>query len=174
MQFDHMHRLEAYIFTLQVRNFLLPPGAAFSWYRNHNKEFQKYYANKDQLVFCCEIPNLVHQLGKESSWDNQCTSCKTFKRHLHLPSQTFKTLKYCSVKLSFGSVKKMLQKWMSGVGMCLPHGLFSINTPVWMIYPWFRTKCTNIMWLFCQIPFVLSLPFVFQHASAACTLCRHY
>jgi len=48
------------------------PGATFSWYRNHNKEFQKYYANKGQLVFCFEIPNLVHQLGKESyvtDWD---------------------------------------------------------------------------------------------------------
>jgi len=56
-----------------VRNFFLAPGATFSWHRNHNKEFQKYCANEDQLVSCFEIPNVVHHLGKESydasDWD---------------------------------------------------------------------------------------------------------
>jgi hypothetical protein len=45
---------------------LLAFGATFSWYRNCEKEFQKYYTNEDQLLFCCDTPNLVHQLGTVS------------------------------------------------------------------------------------------------------------
>jgi hypothetical protein len=44
----------------------------FSWYRNREKEFRKYYAREDQLVFCTDIRNLLHQLGEKeydpSTW----------------------------------------------------------------------------------------------------------
>jgi hypothetical protein len=36
----------------------------FSWYRNCKKAFRKYYAQKNQLVFCRDICNLLHQLGQ--------------------------------------------------------------------------------------------------------------
>jgi hypothetical protein len=51
---------------------MLASGVKFSWYRNRGKEFQKYYAQEDQLVFCTDICNLLHQLGKKeygpSTW----------------------------------------------------------------------------------------------------------
>jgi len=43
---------------------MLASGVKFSWYRNREKEFRKYYAQEDQLVFCMDIRNLLHQLGE--------------------------------------------------------------------------------------------------------------
>jgi hypothetical protein len=43
---------------------MLASGVKFSWYRNREKEFRKYYAQEDQLVFCTDIRNLLHQLGQ--------------------------------------------------------------------------------------------------------------
>jgi hypothetical protein len=43
---------------------MLASGVKFSWYRNREKEFRKYYAQEDQLVFCTDISNLLHQLGE--------------------------------------------------------------------------------------------------------------
>jgi len=39
---------------------MLASGVKFSWYRNREKEFRKYYAQEDQLVFCTDIGNLLH------------------------------------------------------------------------------------------------------------------
>jgi hypothetical protein len=50
---------------LREKNMLVS-GVKFSWYRNHEKEFRKYYAQKDQLVFCMDVHNLLHQLGEKS------------------------------------------------------------------------------------------------------------
>jgi hypothetical protein len=51
---------------------MLASGVKFSWYRNREKEFQEYYAQEDQLVFCTDIRNLLHQLGEKeydpSTW----------------------------------------------------------------------------------------------------------
>jgi len=51
---------------------MLASGVKFSWYGNREKEFQKYYAQEDQLVFCTDIRNLLHQLGEKkydpSTW----------------------------------------------------------------------------------------------------------
>ena len=51
---------------------MLASGVKFSWYRNREKEFRKYYAQEDQLVFCTDIRNLLHQLGEReydpSTW----------------------------------------------------------------------------------------------------------
>jgi hypothetical protein len=51
---------------------MLASGVKFFWYRNCEKEFQKYYALEDQLVFCTVIHNLLHQLGEReydsSTW----------------------------------------------------------------------------------------------------------
>jgi hypothetical protein len=40
---------------------MLASGFKFSWYWNREKEFRKYYAQEDQLVFCMDIRNLLHQ-----------------------------------------------------------------------------------------------------------------
>jgi hypothetical protein len=45
---------------------LLASGVKFSWYRNREKEFLKYYGQEDQLVFCMDIRNLLHQLGEKN------------------------------------------------------------------------------------------------------------
>jgi DNA gyrase/topoisomerase IV subunit B len=43
---------------------MLASGVKFSWYRNREKEFRKYYAQEGQLAFCTDIRNLLHQLGE--------------------------------------------------------------------------------------------------------------
>jgi hypothetical protein len=51
---------------------MLESGVKFSWYRNREKEFRKYYEQEDQLLFCTDIRNLLHQLGEKeydpSTW----------------------------------------------------------------------------------------------------------
>lgn len=42
---------------------LLSPGVTFSWYRNREDEFLKYFASEQNLVYCCNIPGLVEHLG---------------------------------------------------------------------------------------------------------------
>ena len=43
---------------------MLASRVNFSWYRNREKDFRTYYAQEDQLVFCKDISNLLHQLGE--------------------------------------------------------------------------------------------------------------
>jgi hypothetical protein len=51
---------------------MLASGVKFYWYRNREKEFRKYYAQEDQLIFCTDIRNLLHQLWEKeydpSTW----------------------------------------------------------------------------------------------------------
>jgi phosphoglycolate phosphatase-like HAD superfamily hydrolase len=47
---------------------MLASVVKFSWYRYREEEFRKYYAQKDQLVFCTDIRNLLHQL-EEREYD---------------------------------------------------------------------------------------------------------
>ena len=54
---------------------MLASGVKFSWYRNREKEFRKYYAQEDQLVFCTDILNFLHQLG-ETEYDP--STCRLF------------------------------------------------------------------------------------------------
>jgi hypothetical protein len=50
---------------------MLASGVKFSWYRNCEKEFRRYYAQEDQLVFCMDIRNLLHKLGeREYTYDS--------------------------------------------------------------------------------------------------------
>ena len=68
---------------------MLASGVKFSWYRNREKEFRKYYAQEDQLVFCTDIRNLLHQFGEKeygpSNWrifiDSSKRSLKTVLLH---------------------------------------------------------------------------------------------
>jgi len=52
------------LFSRLSEKNMFPSGVKFSWYRNREKEFRKYYAQEDQLVFCKDIRNLLHQLGE--------------------------------------------------------------------------------------------------------------
>jgi hypothetical protein len=45
---------------------LLAPGTTFYWFRNREKEFQIFFRMEGRLVFCCDIPALIHQLGEET------------------------------------------------------------------------------------------------------------
>jgi hypothetical protein len=68
---------------------MLASGVKFSWYRSREKEFRKYYAQEDQLVFCTDVHNLLHQLGEKeydpSTWrlviDSSKRSLKTVLLH---------------------------------------------------------------------------------------------
>jgi len=68
---------------------MLASGVKFSWYNNHEKEFRKYYAQEDQIVFCTDIRNLLHQLGEgqydPSTWrlfiDSSKRSLKAVSLH---------------------------------------------------------------------------------------------
>jgi hypothetical protein len=46
---------------------VLASGVKFSWCGNREKEFRKYYAQEDRLVFCTDIRNLLHQLGEREN-----------------------------------------------------------------------------------------------------------
>ena len=64
----------------RLREKNMASGVKFSWYRNREKEFRKYYAQEDQLVFCTDIRNLLHQLGEReydpSTWRHFIDSSK--------------------------------------------------------------------------------------------------
>jgi hypothetical protein len=51
---------------------MLASGVKFSWYRNREKVFRKYCTQENQLVFCTDIRNLLHQMGEKeydpSTW----------------------------------------------------------------------------------------------------------
>jgi hypothetical protein len=51
---------------------MLASGVKFSWYRNREKKFRKYYVQEDQLVFCTDIRNLLHQLGEKECDPSTC------------------------------------------------------------------------------------------------------
>jgi hypothetical protein len=62
---------------------MLASGVKFSWYRNREKEFRKYCAQEDQLLFCTDIRNLLHQLGeKEYDSSTWCLFIDSSKRSL--------------------------------------------------------------------------------------------
>jgi uncharacterized protein YjcR len=74
---------------------MMASGVKFSWYRNREKEIRKYYTQEDQLLFCTDIRNLLHQLGEKEydpTWrlfiDSSKRSLKPFRfitatYHLH-------------------------------------------------------------------------------------------
>jgi hypothetical protein len=105
---------------LQEKN-MLAFEVKFSWYRNCYKEFRKYYAQEDQLVFCTDIRNLLHQLGEKecdpSTWrlfiDSSKRSLKDVLLHnsnvlASIPrahstklSETYETLKLVLEKIKY-------------------------------------------------------------------------
>jgi len=102
---------------LRERN-MLASGVKFSWYRNREKEFRKYYAQEDQLVFCTDIRNLLPQLGEReydpSTW---CLFIDSSKRSLkaillHNSSVLASILLQHSTKLpeSYDTLKLVLEK----------------------------------------------------------------
>jgi hypothetical protein len=62
---------------------ILASGVKFSWYRNREKEFRKYYVQED-LVLCTDVRNLLHQLEEKendpSTWRLFIDSSKEFSR----------------------------------------------------------------------------------------------
>jgi hypothetical protein len=97
---------------------MLASGVKFSWYRNSEKEFRKYYAQKDQLIFCTDIRNLLHQLGEgeydPSAWRLFIGSSKrSFKAVLlHNSNVLASILLAHSTKLpeSYETLKMVLEK----------------------------------------------------------------
>jgi hypothetical protein len=49
-----------------LKENLLAPGTIFYWFRNREKVFRIFFRMEGQLVFCCDIPALIHQLGEET------------------------------------------------------------------------------------------------------------
>ena len=50
---------------------LLKPGTIFSWFRNRESDFKKYFVKEGALVYCNDIPNLIKKMGvkyKSSDW----------------------------------------------------------------------------------------------------------
>jgi hypothetical protein len=88
-------------------------GLQASWYKNREKEFQKYYAQEDLLVFSTDNHNLLHQLGEK-----ECDPYRLFqKKTILLPnsnvqasiplahstklSELYKTLKLVLEKIKY-------------------------------------------------------------------------
>jgi hypothetical protein len=72
---------------------MLAFGVKFSWYRNCEKEFQKYYAQEDQLLFCMDIRNLLYQLGEKEYDPSTCAFLSTLPKEVLRPFY-FKTAMY--------------------------------------------------------------------------------
>jgi hypothetical protein len=64
---------------------MLASGVKFSWYRNREKEFRKYYEQEDQLVFCMDIRNLLHQLGEKEYEPSNCAILSTLPKEVLRP-----------------------------------------------------------------------------------------
>jgi hypothetical protein len=99
-------------------------GVKFFWYGNREKQFRKYYAQEDQLVFRTDIRNLLHQLGQgeydPSTWrifiDSSKRSLKAVLLHnrnvlASIPlahstklSESYETLKLVLKKLNTSSM----------------------------------------------------------------------
>ena len=50
---------------------MLKPGTTFSWFRNWESDFKKYFVKEGALVYCSDIPNLIKKMGveyKSSDW----------------------------------------------------------------------------------------------------------
>jgi len=105
---------------------MLPSGVKFSWYRNSEKEFQKCYAQEDQLVFCTDIRNLLHQLGEgeydPSNWrlliDSSKRSLKAILLHnsnvlasIRLAHSTKLSESYETLKLVLEKIKYHEHEW---------------------------------------------------------------
>jgi hypothetical protein len=105
---------------------MLTSGIKFSWYRNWEKEFRKYYAQEDQVVFCTGIRNLLHQLGEKeydpSTWrlfiDSSKRSLKAVLLHnsnvlasTPLAHSTKLSESYETLKLVLEKIKYHEQKW---------------------------------------------------------------
>ena len=105
---------------------MLASGVKFSWYRNREKEFRKYYAQEDQLVFCMDIRNLLLQLGEKeydpSTWrlfiDSSKRSLKAVLLHnsnvlasIPLAHSTKLSESYETLKLVLGKIKYHEHEW---------------------------------------------------------------
>jgi len=97
---------------------MLASGVKFSWYRNREKEFRKYYAQEDQLVFCTDIRNLLHQLGKRehdpSTWrlfiDSSKRSLKAVLLHNSNVLASIPLAHSTKLSESYGTLKLVLEK----------------------------------------------------------------
>jgi hypothetical protein len=67
--------------TLKQKN-LLAPGTTFYWYRNHEEEIKKFFIREGELVYCCNIPGLIHRLGGAYEPDDWCLSSDSSKSSL--------------------------------------------------------------------------------------------
>jgi hypothetical protein len=105
---------------------MLASGVKFSWYRNREKEFRKYYAQEDQLVSCTDIRNLLHQLGEKehgpSTWrlfiDSSKRSLKAVLLHnnnvlasIPLAHSTKLSESYETLKLVLEKIKYHEHEW---------------------------------------------------------------
>jgi hypothetical protein len=105
---------------------MLASGVKFSWYRNRKKEFRKYYAQEDQLVFCTDFRNLLHQLGEKeycpSTWrlfiDSSKRSLKAVLLHdsnvlasIPLAHSTKLSESYETLKLVLEKIKYHEHEW---------------------------------------------------------------
>jgi hypothetical protein len=97
---------------------MLAFGVKFSWYRNREKEFRKYYAQEDQFVFCTDICNLLHQLGEKendpSTWrlfiDSSKRSLKAVLLHNSNVLASIPLAHYTKLSESYETLKQVLEK----------------------------------------------------------------
>jgi hypothetical protein len=47
----------------RLKKNLLALGTTSYWYRNREKVFKNFFIKEDKLVYCSDIPGLIHHLG---------------------------------------------------------------------------------------------------------------
>ena len=118
---------------------MLAFGVKFSWYRNREKKFRKYYAQEDQLVFRTDILNHLHHLGEKeygpSTWrlfiDSSKRSLKAVLLHnsnvlASIPlahstklSESFETLKLVLEKIKYHEYEWQICGDLKVIGLLL-------------------------------------------------------
>jgi hypothetical protein len=118
---------------------ILASGVKFSWYRNREKEFRQYYVQEDQLVFCTDVRNLLHQLGEKeydpSTWrifiDSSKRSLKAVLLHnsnvlASIPlahsiklSESYETLKLVLEKIKYHEHEWQIRGDLKVIGLLL-------------------------------------------------------
>jgi hypothetical protein len=125
-------------------------GVKFSWYRNREKEFRKYYAQEDQLVFCTDIRNLLHHFGEKEydpcTWrlfidsskrslkavllDNNNVLTSTPLAHSTNLSESYETLNLALQKIKYHEYEWQICSDLKVIGLLLGQQKATQNIPV--------------------------------------------
>ena len=117
---------------LNAKN-LLDSDVSYSWYRNREKDYLPYFSMDDQLVYCHDVPGLIHFLGGSkvayifNEWrlfiDSSKTSLKAVLLHNGNKYSSIPVAHSVHLKETYVNLELVLNK----VNMQITSGLHVVN-----------------------------------------------